>query len=67
MNININEIKEYMENPDNTGYMISKKTGINTGHIYKYKSGKISLENMSIRLAVQMQQAINREKKDVSE
>lgn len=67
MNININEIKDYINNPENTGYMISKKTGINTGHIYKYKSGKISLESMSLRLAVQMQQAINREKKGASE
>lgn len=65
MNININEIKDYMDNPDNTGYMIAKKTGINTGHIYKYKSGKISLENMSIRLAMIIQETINKEKAGV--
>lgn len=65
MNININEIKEYMNDPENTGYMISKKTGINTGHIYKYKSGKISLENMSIRLAMIIQETINKEKAGV--
>ena len=65
MNINLKEIKEYMENPENTGYMISKKTGINTGHIYKYKSGKIALENMSLRLATMIQKAIDKEKAEL--
>lgn len=51
-----------MNDPENTGYMISKKTGINTGHIYKYKSGKIALENMSLRLATMIQKAIDKEK-----
>ena len=65
MNINTKEIKDYINDPENTGYMISKKTGINTGHIYKYKSGKISLENMSLRLAVIIQETINKEKAGV--
>lgn len=62
MNINTKEIKDYLYDPENTGYMISKKTGINTGHIYKYKSGKIALESMSLRLATIIQEAIDKGK-----
>ena len=59
MNININQIKELLFDKSISIYSIAKAINVSRSTLNAYRTGKYKLENMSLELAMKLQNYIN--------
>ena len=59
MNININQIKELLSNKSISIYSIAKAINVSRSTLNTYRNGEYKIENMSLELAMKLQNYIN--------